>query len=862
MAFRLRIARSFWTRPAGRVLFFGALALVLAGTVTALTIWFHFGGIIDQRLSGSVFESRSAIFAAPELISVGEARDRQEVVAQLRRFGYSNPDQDPSAYGRFELTGNGIEIHPGPASRVQADNAARVEFAGGKVSRIVSLRDRTPRNSTWLDPALVTNLFDSRRTKRRLVLYEEIPPQLIQAVLAAEDRRFFDHPGISFFDAARAFWFDLGIWVRGRKDVRPQGASTLTMQLARSFFLTRELSYKRKASEAVIALQLERRFEKEKIFELYANEIYLGQRGSFSIHGFGEASRAYFDKDISQLNLAESALLAGLIRGPSFYSPWRQPERAVRRRNYILDAMVETGAVTAAESSAAKQAPLVLAAANFEASEAPYFVDLVRDQLLERHSEEELVNANYRIHSTLDLRLQAAAAAAIREAMPEVDARIKERYRRSKAPPPEVQVTLIALDPRTGAVKALVGGRDYNRTQLNRAVSPRQPGSAFKPFVFAAAFGTGLEDPAGALTTVTTVVDEPTIFEFEGQQYEPSNFGEQFYGTVTLRDALVRSLNVATVKVAEMTGYGNVADVAVAAGLNPRLRPTPAISLGAYDSTPLEVAGAYTVFANLGDRVDPVLVDTVLSADGQVLEHATPRPRRAMDPRVAYLVVDVLRDVMNRGTGAGARSRGFVAPAAGKTGTSRDAWFAGFTSTLLCVVWVGFDDARDLGLPGSTAALPVWTAFMKRAIATPPYNNVEDFAPPAGIVSVPVDVETLQVATPDCTNVRYERFIVGTEPTELCPRHRPQSVFRPVTRTLLRLFGAGKKKEEPAAPPPAPPAPSPPQAGNVSTRPRPPQQPGNLLEAYFGGNNRGQPRPRPADSKKATKRSGAKSGGG
>ncbi|MGH9778252.1 MAG: penicillin-binding protein 1A [Candidatus Acidiferrales bacterium] len=863
MAIRLRIARSFWTNRIGRVLFLTALGLVVTGTVTGLYIWFYYGGIIDQRLKGSVFESRSSIFAAPELVTVGEARDRQELVAQLRRFGYSNPDMNASDFGRFELTNTGIDIHPGPSSRVGPEYAARIDFAAGKVSRITSLRDRSPRNSVWVDPALVTNLFDSRRTKRRLVLYEEIPPHLINAVLAAEDRRFFDHPGISYLDAARALWYDIGIWTGKRKGARPQGASTLTMQLARSFFLTRELSYRRKAAEIIIALQLERRFEKEKIFELYANEIYLGQRGSFTIHGFGEAARAYFDKDISQLTLAESALLAGIIRGPSYYSPFRKPQNAVPRRNYVLDAMVETGAITAAEANAAKQTPIKLAPANIEASEAPYFVDLVRDKLLEKYSEEELVNSDYRIHSTLDLRLQAAAAAAVRDAMPEVDAKIKERYRRSKEPPPEVQVTLVALDPRTGAVKALVGGRDYTRTQLNRAVAPRQPGSAFKPFVFAAAFATGLEDPEGALTTVTTVVDEPTIFEFEGQQYEPSNFGEQFYGVVTLREALVRSLNVATVKVAEMAGYGRVADVAVAAGLNPRLRPTPAISLGAYDSTPLEVAGAYTVFANLGTRVDPILVDTVISGDGQVLENATPRRRPAMDPRVAYLVVDVLRDVMNRGTGAGARSRGFVAPAAGKTGTSRDAWFAGFTSSLLCVVWVGFDDARDLGLPGSTAALPVWTAFMKRAVAIPPYTNVEDFAPPDGIVSVPIDVETLQVATPECTNVRYERFILGTEPTELCPRHRPQSVFRPVTRTLLHLFGAEKKKPQPAAPPASDPAvPSPPQAGNVSAAPPAPRQPGNLLEAYFGDSKSGQPGARPTSSKKPAKRAGVKSGGG
>ncbi|HSC77745.1 MAG TPA: penicillin-binding transpeptidase domain-containing protein, partial [Candidatus Acidoferrales bacterium] len=538
-------------------------------------------------------------------------------------------------------------------------------------------------------------------------------------------------------------------------------------------------------------------------------------------------------------------------------SPFRNPDRALTRRNYVLDSMVETGAIRSDEAEAAKKAPLKLAPANLEASEAPYFVDLVRDRLLEKHSEEELVSQSYRIHSTLDLRLQDAAAAAIREAMPEVDAKIKARYKRSKQSAPEVQVTLIALDPRTGAIKALVGGRDYTRSQLNRAIAPRQPGSAFKPFVFAAAFATGLTDPEHALTPITTVVDEPTVFEFDGQEYQPSNFGEKFFGVVTLREALVNSLNVATVKVAQMTGYSQVADTAVESGLNPRVRPTPAIALGAYDSSPLEVAGAYTVFVNYGKYVAPQLISSVVTNDGRVLEQTVPQPKMVMDPRVAYLVVDVLQDTINRGTGAGSRARGFTAPAAGKTGTSRDAWFAGFTSSLLCVVWVGFDDARDLGLPGSTAALPVWTAFMKRAVTIAPYKNTEEFVPPEGIVSVPLDADTLFVATPDCTNVRYERFILGTEPHELCPLHRPSPATNPVTRTLFRLFGVGRKKESTESPAAAESPPAPAQAG-AAAPPRsaaPPQQ-GSLLEAYFGSSNtkREQPRTASGDSKKPKKK--------
>jgi penicillin-binding protein 1B len=611
-------------------------------------------------------------------------------------------------------------------------------------------------------------------------------------LLAAEDRRFFSHPGISFWDGLRAVWVDI------RKGAPVQGASTLTMQLARSFFLTPSRTLKRKASEAVIALLLEGRFSKERILELYANEIYLGHRGSFSVHGFGEGAQAYFDRDVSQLTLPESAFLAGIIRGPNRYNPFRSPERAMARRNYILDAMVETRALTSEQAEAAKQEPLGTAAANVEASESPYFIDLVNDRLLAHYSEEELITSSYRINTTLDVELQHGAAEALVEALPEIDAKIEQRFARHKEPPPQVQIALVALDPHTGAVKALVGGRDYNLSQLNRIVAHRQPGSSFKPFVYAAAFAASLEMPENAITPVTTVVDEPTVFEFDGQAYEPSNYGEKFFGIVTVRDALIHSMNVATVKVAEMTGYDRVADLAVAAGLNPRLRATPAISLGAYDSTPLEVAGAYTVFANAGVHLDPFLIASVRDGEGEILQQHEANPRQVLDPRVAYLVVDLLRDAINRGTGAGARARGFTASAAGKTGTSRDAWFIGFTSNLLCVVWVGFDDGRDLGLPGSAAALPIWTAFMKRAVSMPAYAKAQEFIPPAGIAAVPLDAETLSVATPDCLEVRVERFIVGTEPRELCPRHRP-SRMRRVTRTLLRAIGIGRdddKKEE------------------------------------------------------------------
>ena len=822
MAIRIRIARGFWTGRWGRALLIALLVLSFVGAAVFGYIWFRFARLIDARLGGEIFENAARIYSAPTTLYVGEPASLAQITAQLHRFGYSSPEEEPSPYGWFQRSEKVIEIRPGERSSVGPAQAVRVEVEEGEVKNLVSLRTGRLLTLVLIEPAHVTNLFDRRRTKRRLVTYTDIPPGLVQAVLTAEDRRFFDHPGISVVDVARALWYDLGVWSGKRKGARVQGASTLTMQLARSFFLTRDLSWKRKATEALIAVQLERRFEKEKIFELYANEIYLGQRGSFSVHGFGEGAQAYFGKDISRLTLSESALLAGIIRGPNYYNPYRHPDRARRRRDHILNGMVTIGFITEEQAAQAREEELTIAPQNVEANDAPYFVDLVRDQLLGHFSEEQLISRSYRVHTSLDLGLQRAAAEAIREALPEVDAKIAERFGEREDPLPLPQVALIALDPHTGQVKALVGGRDYNQTQLNRAVAHRQPGSSFKPFVFAAAFATALETPESAVTPVTTIVDEPTTFFWEGEEYEPSNYGEKFYGVVTARDALIRSLNVATVKVAEMAGYDRVAALAVAAGLNPRLRPTPSVSLGAYDSTPLEVAAAYTLFANGGNRVSPTRIDTVLSSEDEVLLKTENRPVPVLDARVAYLVLDLLVDNMNRGTGAGSRARGFTAPAAGKTGTSRDGWFVGFTSNLLCAVWVGFDDYRDLGLSGNAAALPIWTAFMKRAVQLPTYRNPQTFIPPEGMVAVPLDPETLQTATADCPEVRTELFILGTEPRDLCPKHRP-SLVRRVTRSLSRAIGIRSRPRSQEPVPDSPPEPETDPPAPVRPQPQTPR---------------------------------------
>jgi len=790
---RVRIHRGFWSSRPGLSLLVSTVLAFLTGAGIFTSYYVRYARMIQERLSGPVFASTSSIYTAPRLLVVGQPMTVSELLSYLQRAGYAE-GQIPGALGRYAVRGSAVEIWPAAHSYFGGKNALRVEFSGSRVAKIHSLDRAGELSSAELEPELLTLLFDSTRAKRRPVRFTDLPKHVVNAVLAAEDRRFFEHPG---FDPIRVIG---AAWVDVRRGEKAQGASTITMQVSRSFFFSTERTWRRKLAETLVALQLEQRFSKEQIFELYANQIYLGNRGSFAIHGFGEAARAYFGKDVRELNLGEAAFLAGIIRAPNRYSSAdRKGERAAEARDRVLAAMVENRMVSPESAAAAKEAPLRMVSYTLEASSAPHFTDMIRDHLLDDFSETDLLTRSLRIYTTLDAGLQRAAAEAVEMGLQHVDqqlARRYERWRRSGEPAPRAQVALVALDPRTGEIKALVGGRNYGQSQFNRVLSRRQPGSVFKPFVYAAAFANAVDGYDPVLTPVTTVVDEPTTFYFDDQEYTPNNYGQDYYGTVTLREALTRSLNVATVKVAELVGYGRVVEVARQMGLDPRIQPTPAVALGAYEMTPLEVAAGYTAFATGGTRAAPYFVRSVVANDGKVLERGAPRRQAALDPRVAYLVTHILSDVINRGTGAGVRARGFTAPAAGKTGTSHDGWFAGFTSHLLCVVWVGFDDNRELGLSGANSAAPVWAEFMKRAIELPGYQNPEPFAPPEGVTVVWVDPLTLRQTAVGAPGAREEVFIAGSEPTELFAGLEDAGLGS--VSWLSRLF-SGKKAVPPAA---------------------------------------------------------------
>lgn len=794
--------------------------------------YYKYQRIVDARLAQPLFENTAKIYAAPFEVRPGQTIDPNFVVHQLNQAGYSQQGATPvSQMGTYSATSSSVTVQPGPLS-YHAPDSATISFANGAVSQITGQAGQQLA-AYQLEPLLITGLSDANRVKRRLITYDELPQYLVPAVTAIEDRRFFHHGALSY----------TGILRSAINDVTPghhhlEGASTIDMQVAKMFFLTPARTFRRKFLQVIVSLQIDHEMTKKQIFQFYANEVPLGQRGSFAINGFGEAAHAFFGKDVSQLNLDECALLAGLIQSPSYLNPMRHPHRATVRRNMVLDAMVETGDITKQQAEQAKTQPIHLIPQAVDAGEAPYFVDMVRNELTHRLGNASYNNQGLRIYTSLDPQLQQAATAAVSQGMDQVDKYIKARHdrivryeQRHHLPiKPLVlpQVALVALNPHTGQILALVGGQNYARSQLNHALAERPTGSTFKPIVMASAFNTALagtpltnfQGVTAMFSPVTMLNDEPTTFTMpDGKTYSPHDFENKYFGIVTARTALAKSLNNATISLAEMVGLNNVVHLAHQAGIV-NAQPTPSVAIGTYDATPIELAGAYTMFDNNGVKIAPWLLASVRAPSGDVIANYQPQSTPLLDPRVAFLTTALMEAVVNshHGTGAGIRSEfGFTAPAAGKTGTENDSWFAGFTSNLLCVVWVGNDNYKDLHIEGALAALPIWANFMKQAQKLPQYSDMEDFTPPQGVTQETLDHNTNLIATPNCTDDYTAWFLDGTQPTQTCDH---QSVNQP--NLFQRIFGIGKN---PASQPqqPAPPSSSVQQNSVTVPTPQPAQ---------------------------------------
>lgn len=742
---------------------FVLIPLVFCALLVAVYFYVHFSRMITVGFEEKRWSLSSKVYAEPESLYPGLPLRIEDLRASLERLGY-RPAQSITSQGQYWINGPQIDIglrdfhYP---HRMMPGRAVRVIVSGKTVQEIRDLGNKQVISTVDLEPQLVSEFFSPEREKRRLVRLSEIPPHLTQALIAVEDRRFYEHHGVDWIGMLRALSRNL------RAGKVTEGGSTITQQLVKNFFLTPTRSIWRKLSEVAMAVLVEARYSKAAILERYLNEIYLGQRGSISINGVGEAAHLYFRKAAQELTVEEAALLVGLIRAPHLYSPYRHPERALERRNRVLIAMRDEGYLAAEPFQQALRTPLRVEAVTLEINRAPYFVDILRDQLLQRYSLADLTSNNLTIFTTLDMSMQAAAQRALEAGLARVDRRVSPSNKGREA-----QGALLAMQPQTGFIRALVGGRNYMASQFNRVMQARrQVGSVFKPIVYAAALESVFTRNGQVTTALTRVEDAPTTFLYNGQRWAPENYDRRYLGWVGPRAALEQSLNVATVKFAERVGFETVAQYARRMGLQGKVEPLPSLALGAIEATPWEVAQVYGVLANHGLQAVPMTVKEVMTGDARVLEKHHIGIEEVLQPATAYLVTNFLEGVLDRGTARSARTAGFHGKAAGKTGTtddSRDAWFVGYTPDLLVVVWVGYDDNQPLGLTGGQAALPIWVDFMKEVRLD---RASQAFLPPPDVVEVVVDPTSGGVATAGCPTRVTELFIEGTEPKGFCPLH-------------------------------------------------------------------------------------------
>jgi penicillin-binding protein 1B len=755
---------------------------VLFVVTCALTGYYYvtFSRMIDARLHGERDRVLPRVFARPLEIRRGDNVSQKELLDRLNDLGYAQRTQVQNP-GEFAVDGPLVSIVPRAGTHVgktlvisfqraaaprRSARAPAVQTISNRIESLTTGKQAVSR--VMMDAPMLTALMPAR-VKRRQVPLSVLPTRMVQAVLAIEDRRYYSHPGI---DPIRM----VGALFTNMFGNRPylEGASTITQQLARNFFLTEEMaveqqnrqrSLRRKLLEQFMAVVLDLRATKDEVLELYLNDVYLGNRGSFAIHGVAEAARLYFGKDVTNLSLGEAATIAGIIQSPGTLSPFNSPARTRERRDVVLRAMSAADFVSADAAERSIKEPLTPVARALDA-EAPYFVDFVSQALAEQFPAVTQTTESVDVYTTLDLHYQRLAQDAVTSGIAKVE-QLLSRRRRGRVP----QAALIAVDPRTGDILAMVGGRSYNQSQFNRAVSAsRQPGSIFKPFVFLAAFERAAE-VGTALSPATLVNDEPTTFDANGTPWTPANYENEYDGDITLRRALAMSRNAATVKVAEAAGFDRVADLwrRIGAGTTPRAFPS--IALGVFEATPYDIASAYTIFTNGGETraLRPLLR---IQRGGTEIAAKDSIVKRVARADTTYLVTNMMRSVLSEGTGAAVRASGFSIDAAGKTGTTndlRDAWFVGFTPQLLTVVWVGLDDNQALGLSGGQAALPIWLAFMQRALAG---RGDHPFEVPGNISHVDIDRDTGATAISGCLRVFSESFLAGTEPAELCEIHR------------------------------------------------------------------------------------------
>ncbi len=726
--------------------FTAASLMVLICFLTLTYYWFEFSDKIDQRLlSGDVFTATAGVYSAPKTLRTGETITAAELVEYLRSAGYidRNAKADRSR-SRYSIDSDTVGIEPGLTATIDGKKtfpALTVKFAkDGRSVAAIGDRDQGRQvDSAQVEPRILSSIAAEGDGRRKTVAFDDLPQHLVKAITVTEDRAFFEHYGVNLRGIARA------LWRRYEGDdagpLANQGGSSITQQLVKNLLLTREQTIERKLTEAYMSVILETRLDKKEIFTLYVNQIYLGQQSGVAIYGVGEAANAYFGKDVTQLTLDESAFIAGIIRSPNRYSPYKYPDRVRERRNQVLESMLETGEISEQQFREARDKPVELKQIDNrkDLQGMPYFSQYVVDELPKVVNDPEALQ-HLRVYTSIDPDLQRIAYETVAKRLDALDKKFPKKEKGN------LNASLVAIRPRTGEIVAMVGGRDYLTNQFNRATSAmRQPGSVFKPFVYAAAVNSAYDSGSRIFTAASIMKDEKKVFTYGTESYSPNNFGDTFSNKeLTLRDALVKSKNVITVDLAMQLNIGKVMNLAAKAGLARVEKAYPSMALGTAESTPLQVATGYTMFANLGDRVMPMPIVRVTAGDGRTVDQMMPDKKNVLRPDVTFIMNDIMKDVIDRGTAASAAAWGFRNVSgkngyAGKTGTSRDGWFAGFTPEIVCVVYVGFDNGDDLGLKGSDSALPIWADFMQAALKMHPEWN-GDWTMPASVRRAEIDI--------------------------------------------------------------------------------------------------------------------------
>jgi len=719
--------------------------LSIVGLVILAGFAVYLDAIVQEKFSGKRWTIPAKVYARPLELFVGQKLAKDDFLAELDALGYrrekavAGPGGVSVAGNNVEMQTRGFQFYEG----AEESRRIRVRFSGDFVAGLNSA-DGSSLAVARLEPVLIGGLYPAHNEDRILIKLDQVPPYLVQTLVAVEDREFFEHFGVSPKSIVRAVWVNLTAGA-----VR-QGGSTLTQQLVKNFYLTNERSLTRKATEAMMAVLLELHYDKQEILEAYLNEVFLGQDGRRAIHGFGLASQYFFGQPLAELKLHQIALLVGMVKGPTYYNPRRHPERALERRNLVLDLLAEQQVVDPAEVAAAKQKPLgITQRGSMADSSYPAFLDLVKRQLREDYREEDLTEEGLRVFTSFDPILQLKAEQAMSDTL-------KRLGKGAEA----VEGAMLVTNPETGEIQAMLGSRQPGYAGFNRALDAVRPiGSLIKPVIYL----TALERPS-QYTLTSLLEDEPfSVKGADGQVWRPQNYDRKAHGNVYLYQALANSYNLSTTRLGLDLGVPNVLKTLQRLGVSVDWPAYPSMLLGAGALRPIEVADVYQTLANGGFNTPLRGIRSVLTAEGEPLKRYPFQIQQRFDPGAIYLTQRAMQRVMHEGTGRSAynqlpRSLNL----AGKTGTTndlRDSWFAGFSQDLLAVVWLGRDDNGKTSLTGATGALRVWTDFMRRADPLPLNSPL-----PENVVQVWVDSRTGQGTDERCPGAVQMPYIRGSEP--------------------------------------------------------------------------------------------------